>query len=98
MGQFFFASSAQASNFSLVIPGTFAFNDNCDCVTVPSSMVTVHSVVISCGVNPASPNTKLNFMLKHPECAAATSSSGFVPVPSANLELNEYCVLLRMEL
>jgi hypothetical protein len=27
---------------------------------------------------------------KHPACAAAISSSGFVPLPSSNRDLNEY--------
>jgi hypothetical protein len=34
---------------------------------------------------------KLSFMAKHPAWAAATNSSGFVPVPCSNLEVYEYC-------
>jgi hypothetical protein len=34
-------------------------------------------------------------MVKQPAWAAATSSSGLVPIPSSNRELNEYCVLFR---
>jgi hypothetical protein len=55
----------------------------------------VHETVRSSAVNPASLREKLNFMAKHPACAAAMSSSGFVPTPSANLELKEYCVLFK---
>src|SRR6202167_6479180 len=30
---------------------------------------------------------------KHPACAAAINSSGLVPAPFSNREVNEYCVL-----
>src|SRR5687767_4074478 len=64
----------------------------------PLSSVMAQSVVISSGLKPASPSTKLSFMLKHPAWAAAMSSSGFVPTPSANRELKEYWVLFRVVL
>src|SRR5690606_3749410 len=34
-------------------------------------------------------------IVKHPECAAAINSSGFVPMPSSKRVLNEYWVLSR---
>src|SRR5690348_12047365 len=87
IGQFAFASSAHSSNFSFEMPGIFAFTTRCDSVIVPASSVIVQLVSMLSGVYPASPNTKLNFILKHPECAAATSSSGLVPAPSSKRDL-----------
>ena len=66
-----------------------------DLVTEPFSNVISHLVSRFSGVNPASPKTKLSFIVKQPACAAATNSSGFVPTPSAKRELNEYCVLFN---
>ncbi len=54
------------------------------------SKVISHLVLISSAVKPAAFKIKLSFMLKHPACAAATNSSGFVPTPSAKRELKEY--------
>jgi hypothetical protein len=36
--------------------------------------------------------------VKHPACAAASSSSGFVPTPFSNLVLNEYCEFFSVPL
>ena len=41
---------------------------------------------------PALPSCAESAIEKHPACAAAISSSGFVPFPSSNRVLNEYCV------
>jgi hypothetical protein len=61
----------------------------------PFSKVMEQVVSMDSGVNPAAPSTNASFMLKHPECAAATNSSGFVPVPCSNLERYEYWVLAK---
>ena len=87
IGQFSFASLAHSSNFSLLIPGTFAFTVRCDFEIAPLPNVMSHLVSILSGVKPASFKTRLNFMEKHPACAAATNSSGLVPsLASPNLD------------
>src|SRR5580700_48319 len=50
------------------------------------------------GVSPALPSSAEKAMAKHPACAAAISSSGFVPMPFSNRVLNEYCVSLSTPL
>src|SRR6185312_2265839 len=86
IGQFSFAFLAHSSNFSLLIPGTFAATVRCDFEIAPSPKVISHLVSILSAVNPASFKTKLNFIEKQPACAAAISSSGFVPsLASPNL-------------
>lgn len=55
----------------------------------------MHVVSRLSAVKPASFSTKLSFIVKQPAWAAAMSSSGLVPMPSANRELNEYWVLSR---
>src|SRR5688572_5719758 len=42
---------------------------------------------------PAFPSWADSAIEKQPACAAAISSSGFVPFPSSNRVLKEYCVL-----
>src|SRR6185503_17467795 len=66
IGQLALAFSAHSSYFSLLIPGTLAFTSRCDCVITPFSRETVDVVSITSGINPASPNRKLSFMLKQP--------------------------------
>src|SRR6266850_90277 len=51
-----------------------------------------------CAVNPALPSCAESAIVKHPACAAARSSSGFVPTPFSNRVLNEYCVCFRTPL
>src|SRR5690349_1999690 len=92
MGQFCSAFLTLASKTSLVIPGTLPVTVKCDLVTAPFSKVMSQRVSRDSGVNPASPNMNVSFMVKQPAWAAATNSSGFVPTPSANLELYEYWV------
>ena len=58
----------------------------------------LQTVSSSSGMKPAPERLKLNFIVKQPACAAAINSSGFVPMPSANRVLNEYCVLFHTEL
>src|SRR5712692_8146292 len=41
---------------------------------------------------PALPSCAESAIVKHPACAAAISSSGFVPAPSSKRVENEYCV------
>ena len=90
MGQFNFASVAHSWNFAASIPGTLALRSSTEDVIAPLSSVMVQVVSIDSGVNPAAPRTNASFMLKQPECAAATSSSGFVPIPCSNLDKYEY--------
>src|SRR5690242_4885981 len=66
IGQFFSASFTHSSNFSLLIPGTVPFTIRCDLVTEPFSNVISHLVSRFSGVNPASPKTKLSFIVKQP--------------------------------
>jgi hypothetical protein len=58
----------------------------------------VHFVSILSGVNPAAPNTKLNFIEKQPACAAAINSSGLVPFTSSNLVWYDMGVFEKMPL
>ena len=90
IGQFDLASSAASAKLSAVAPGTLAVTSKCALVIAPLSKVIVQVVFIASGVRSLVPNTKLSFILKQPACAAATSSSGFVPIPSAKRVLHEY--------
>ena len=100
IGQFALASATAASNCSWLIPGIFAETIKCDSAISAFCRVEVylHLVLISSAVKPAAFKTKLSFILKQPACAAATSSSGFVPTPSSKRELKEYCVLFNVVL
>jgi len=82
-GHSFFDFSAHSRKRSLLMPGILAFTTKCDSVILLSSNVTVDVVIISSGVNPASPNKKLSLIVKQPACAAAINSSGFVPFSSS---------------
>src|SRR5207237_5316317 len=61
-----------------------------------SEIVAVVSSLLA--VIPAFPNCPESAMVKHPACAAANSSSGFVPMPFSNRVLKEYCVCLSTPL
>src|ERR1700757_461095 len=69
-------------------------------VQLPStcSSVSVASVESSSAVKPAFPRKADSAIVKHPACAAAISSSGFVPTPFSNRVENEYWVLFRTPL
>src|SRR6185437_9443938 len=56
------------------------------------SSVTAASVANSVGENPARSSWNASAMVKHPACAAAISSSGFVPFSLSKRVLNEYGV------
>src|SRR5262249_28510136 len=62
------------------------------------SRVTVAVVSIACAVMPAVPSWFERAMVKHPACAAASSSSGLVPGCDSNLVANEYGVSFRIPL
>src|SRR5205823_4361987 len=62
------------------------------------SNVTVAVVLMLSAVRPALPSCPESAIEKQPACAAAINSSGFVPLPSSNRVLNEYCVLLSTPL
>jgi hypothetical protein len=55
-------------------------------------------VAMLSAVMPAFPSCPDSAIEKHPACAAAISSSGFVPLPSSNRVLNEYGVFDRTPL
>src|SRR5579864_6537438 len=62
------------------------------------SSVRVTFVLMLSGVMLAPPNCADSAMEKHAACAAAISSSGFVPDAFSNLVVNEYGVLLSTPL
>src|SRR6185437_7707654 len=98
-GQFFSASPASRAKDSASILGTFARSVRADLLILkpcPSgSSVTAASVASSVGENPAPSSWKASAMVKHPACAAAISSSGFVPFSLSKRVLNEYGVAAR---
>ena len=87
MGQPFFAFVAAVSNASRLAPGTFALTSRCTAVTVkPMSsftIVTVAVVAMRSAFRFTAPSCPENAIEKQPACAAATSSSGFVPGASS---------------
>src|SRR5206468_1804931 len=100
-GQPFLALAASSSNLALSMFGTFALVVRWILVIVGApctSSVSLAEVSIESGVKPASPSCAERAIVKQPACAAAISSSGLVPVPSAKRELNEYCVSLSVPL
>src|SRR3984957_21047569 len=56
------------------------------------SMVKVTFVLMLSGFRFAPPSCAESAIEKHAACAAASNSSGFVPGPFSNREINEYCV------
>src|SRR4051794_20193959 len=101
-GQPAFASAVALSNAALSPPGIFTATSRCTAVIVkppPSlSSVTVAVVPMRSGVIPALPSSADKAIEKQPACAAAISSSGLVPMPSAKRVENEYWVSLRTPL
>src|SRR6201997_1970126 len=59
------------------------------------SIVKVTFVLILSGVRFAPPSCAESAIEKHAACAAAINSSGFVPGPFSNREVNEYCVSFK---
>ncbi len=62
------------------------------------SMVSVAAVLMLSGVRFVPPSCADSAIEKHAACAAAISSSGFVPGASSNRVLKEYFVLDRIPL
>ena len=58
----------------------------------------IASVFRSPGVKPDCVKAAPTAIVKQPACAAAISSSGLVPTPSAKRVLNEYWVLFKVVL
>src|SRR6266404_5498894 len=56
------------------------------------SRVMVAVVSSFCAVMPAPPSCAVRAIVKQPACAAASSSSGLVPMPLSKREWNEYAV------
>src|SRR6267154_2500094 len=87
---------AAVLNAAWLAPGTFAFTSRCTLVMAnpPSTLsrVTAAVVLMLSAVRLALPSCPLSAMEKHPACAAASNSSGFVPMPLSNRELKLYCV------
>src|SRR5258708_36741017 len=65
-----------------------------------TSFSSVTAAVVSrlSGVLPGLPSGDESAIVKHPACAAAISSSGFVPAPFSKRVENEYCVFERTPL
>src|ERR1051325_6848746 len=95
MGQPALATFAISKTLLAFAPGTFAVTSRCDSVTVGPvgsiSKVTVAAAAMESGIKPALPSSAENAIAKQPACAAAISSSGFVPMPFSKRVLNEYC-------
>src|SRR5271170_7756981 len=95
-GQPFSAASAYFWKAAASAPGTFPTTSRwLDVIVHPESsfsIVRVTLVLILSGVRLAPPNCADSAIEKHAACAAAINSSGFVPGPFSNREVNEYCV------
>src|SRR5690606_35880256 len=93
-GQLLLASLAHSSNLAWSIFGIFAFNVKWDSVSSSFfiSIVMVEVTSKESGVYPAVPRILLKAMAKHPAWAAASSSSGLVPLSSPKRELKLYFV------
>src|SRR5260370_32516855 len=93
-GQFFFAVSACSRKVSASMPGTSpSVLSSIVVILKPSptfSRLTFALVLMRVGLNPPFVNPAARAIEKHPACAAPINSSGFVPVPSSNLEAKEY--------
>ena len=102
MGQPVFAAFAAFSNVDLSAFGTFAATSRWINVTAnPASVFskfTVAFVSIESGVRPSFPSSPERAIEKHPEWAAAMSSSGFVPGAFSNRCAKEYGVPFRTPL
>jgi len=102
MGHPFFAASAAFSNVAPSAFGTFPTTSRWIEVTVqPASVLSNRSfafVSMESGVSPSFPSSPERAMEKQPACAAATSSSGFVPFAFSNLAANPYAAFDRTPL
>jgi len=94
MGQPFFAASAAFVNVAASAFGTFPTTSRWMEVTVhPASVLSKFNlafVSMESGVNPSFPSSPERAIEKQPACAAATSSSGFVPFAFSNRVVNPY--------
>src|SRR5215467_8411061 len=101
-GQPVSAAFTAASNLALSAPGTCATRSRWLFVIAnpsgnfSSEIVAVVSSLLA--VMPALPNCADSAIVKHPACAAASSSSGLVPIPFSKRVLKEYCVCLSTPL
>src|ERR1035437_3096953 len=88
-----FAFCAAVLNASALAPGTFATTSRCTAVIAhPASsfsIVNVAEVLMLSGVRFAPPSCADSAIEKHAACAAAISSSGFVPGVFSNRVVNE---------
>src|SRR5690606_31557452 len=96
-GQCSLAAFAHSINLSLSIFGIRAFKVKCEPVSsnLSASIVTSEVASNESGVYPSLPKIKLRDITKHPACAAASNSSGLVPLPSPKRVLKEYWLLSR---
>ena len=84
-------AAAHASCFSMALSAQLG-----EAKLTPESISTTVTVVeMLSGVSFASPNCADRAIEKQPACAAAISSSGFVPGAFSNRVVNEYWVLFR---
>src|SRR5580692_6103123 len=101
-GQPVSAAFTAASNLALSAPGMVATRSRWLLVIEKPSPTfssdTVAVVSSFCAVIPAPPSCAESAMVKHPACAAANNSSGFVPTPFSKRVLKEYCVCFKVPL
>src|SRR5580698_8660643 len=92
----FLQPATSLSNAAASAPGTFPTTSRWLAVIVQPessfSMVSVTFVLMLSGVRFAPPSCAESAIEKHAAFAAAINSSGFVPGPFSNREVNEYCV------
>src|SRR3974390_204089 len=94
IGQPALAVFATSKTLFLSAPGTFTVTSKWDSVTVGPvgsiSKVPVAVAAMESALRPALPSSDENAIAKQPACAAATSSSGLVPMPFSKRVLKEY--------
>src|SRR5256886_3382701 len=102
MGHVFLAVSAAVWNFAGSAPGTFAVTSRwIDFTDQPASVLSKSNVAfasISSGRYPAFPSSLEKAIAKQLACAAATSSSGFVPGSFSNRIAKPYATVFRAPL
>src|SRR5579872_6207282 len=101
-GHPFLALSTAVRKAASSAPGIFAVTSKWLLVMVKPASVFSRVIVafasMLSAVSPALASCPLNAMAKQPECAAAISSSGLVPIPLSKRVLKEYCVSLSTPL
>src|SRR5688572_11160451 len=91
IGQFFFdLSTLSRKVFSSMLGTSASVSSSISVIRGPSPKWTFALVRTCTGGKPAFVRTEARYIEKQPACAAPTSSSGLVPVPSSKREANVY--------